>query len=267
MTALGLVVASAVLVHLSGGMIEMHFHFFVMVCLLILYQDWLPFLLSVGFVVVHHTVRGTIAPRAVYNHPTAIAHPMRWALVHGLFVLGLAASSVVAWRINEDQALRDTLTSLPNRRLLRDRLEHALTRAERSGTTLALVFIDLDHFKQVNDTHGHAAGDELLQGVAASIRGAVRGSDTAARVGGDEFVVLLENVDTAGVELVAARLVDSIGAPIALRESAVAVGASVGVALSRLGVTADDLYREADAAMYRSKSAGGGTYVIADVRP
>ena len=267
MTALGLVVSSAVLVHLSGGMIEMHFHFFVMVCLLSLYQDWLPFLLSIGFVVVHHTVMGTIAPTAVYNHPTAIANPLRWALVHGLFVLGLSASSVVAWRINEDQALKDTLTALPNRRLLRDRLEHALTRAARTRTTLALVFIDLDHFKQVNDTYGHSAGDELLQGVAARIRGAVRSADTAARVGGDEFVVLLEHVDTEGVELVAARLVESIGTPITVRDQMVGVGASIGIALSRPGVSADDLYREADAAMYRAKSAGGRTYMIADVRP
>src|SRR5437764_3240361 len=87
MAALGLVVSSAVIVHLSGGVIEAHFHFFVMVGILTLYQDWQPFLLAIGFVVVHHGVLGTIDPRAVYNHADAVAHPIRWALVHAAFVM------------------------------------------------------------------------------------------------------------------------------------------------------------------------------------
>ena len=261
-TALGLVMSSAVLVHLSNGTIEMHFHFFVMVCLLSLYQDWLPFLLAIGFVVVHHTVMGQLAPTAVYNHPTAIAHPLRWALVHGLFVLGLSASSVFAWRVNEQQALTDSLTSLPNRRLMNDRLDHAIARAARTQSQIALLFIDLDRFKQVNDTLGHTYGDELLCGLAARIRAAVRTSDTAARVGGDEFMALIENIDVAGVRIVAARVVEAIGAPIDVRDRTVHVGASVGIALSRPSVTADELVHEADSAMYEVKSGGGGAFAF-----
>lgn len=82
--AVGLVVSSAVLVHLSGGIIEMHFHFFVMVGILTLYQDWVPFLLAVGFVVAHHGLAGALVPGKVYNHPDAVAHPFKWALIHGL---------------------------------------------------------------------------------------------------------------------------------------------------------------------------------------
>src|SRR5205807_9378461 len=113
--ALGLVVSSALIVHLSGGVIEAHFHFFVMVGILTLYQDWQPFLLAIGFVVVHHAVLGTLDPSAVYNHPEAVAHPFKWALIHGAFVLAASAASVVAWRLNEEQAFKDSLTHLPNR--------------------------------------------------------------------------------------------------------------------------------------------------------
>ncbi|HEX2040606.1 MAG TPA: hypothetical protein VHF47_12850, partial [Acidimicrobiales bacterium] len=132
-TALGLVVSSAVLVHFSGGTIEMHFHFFVMVGILTLYQDWLPFLLAIGFVVVHHGVVGSVVPEAVYNHPAAVAQPLRWALVHGVFVLAASVASVVAWKLNEEQGLKDALTRLPNRRLFHDRLGHALARLHRRG--------------------------------------------------------------------------------------------------------------------------------------
>jgi hypothetical protein len=100
MCALGLVMSSAVLVHLSGGTIEAHFHFFVMVGIMTLYQDWLPFLLAIGFVVVHHATMGLLAPDEVYNHPAAIAHPIRWAVIQGVFVLAASVASILAWRLN-----------------------------------------------------------------------------------------------------------------------------------------------------------------------
>jgi PAS domain-containing protein len=101
LASLGLITASAVLVHLSGGYIEMHFHFFVMVVLIALYQDWAPFLLAIGYVVLHHGVLGVLIPTAVYNHPAAIAHPWLWAAIHGTFVLAASVASIVNWRIYE----------------------------------------------------------------------------------------------------------------------------------------------------------------------
>jgi PAS domain S-box-containing protein len=101
LASLGLITASAVLVHLSGGYIEMHFHFFVMVVLIALYQDWIPFLLAIGYVVLHHGVVGVLMPTAVYNHPAALAHPWQWAAVHGAFVLAASIASIVSWRIYE----------------------------------------------------------------------------------------------------------------------------------------------------------------------
>lgn len=102
----GLLSASAILVHLSGGLIEMHFHFFVMIIVISLYQEWWPFLLAVGYVVAHHGIVGTIDPRSVFNHRAALEDPLLWAGIHGAFILAASAAAVVAWRLNEDLALR-----------------------------------------------------------------------------------------------------------------------------------------------------------------
>ncbi len=127
----GLASCSAMLVHLSGGFIEAHFHFFVMIGVLTLYQDWSPFLLAIVYVVLHHGVVGVGSPESVYNHPDAIANPWRWALIHGGFVLAASAAHVVAWRTNENQLLRDPLTALPSRLLFLNRLGAALERLQR----------------------------------------------------------------------------------------------------------------------------------------
>ena len=103
--AMGLLTSSALAVHISSGLTEAHFHFFVMIPILALYEDWLPFLLALGYVVVHHGLMGALEPHGVYNHPDAIAHPWKWALIHGAFVLAAAAASVVTWRLNEDVRL------------------------------------------------------------------------------------------------------------------------------------------------------------------
>ncbi len=107
MATLGLVTSSAILTHLSGGLIEMHFHFFVMVVIVSLYQSWLPFLLALGFVILHHGIAGAVAPASVYNHPAALANPWKWALVHGAFILGQSVACLVAWRANEDALDRE----------------------------------------------------------------------------------------------------------------------------------------------------------------
>ncbi|MCU1487130.1 MAG: Diguanylate cyclase protein [Actinomycetia bacterium] len=258
-TALGLVACSAVLVHLSGGVIEMHFHFFVIVGIMTLYQDWIPFLVAIGFVVLHHAVLGVLDPKAVYNHQDAIDHPLRWAFIHGGFVLAASVASVVAWRLNEEQALLDSLTRLPNRRLFQDRVEHALARAQRDPGRLAVLFVDLDGFKDVNDSLGHAAGDQLLVEVARRLQAGLRPADTPARLGGDEFAVLLE--DLASVEeaaTIADRLVQAIAAPVPLRGRELSIGASVGVAIHVTGISVEDLLRNADVAMYTAKASGRG---------
>ena len=156
-------------------------------------------------------------------------------------------------------ALRDALTGLPNRRLLMDRLDQAIKRHHR-GQPLALLFIDLDGFKQVNDVLGHETGDTLLVTTAERILAQTRAQDTVARIGGDEFVVLCENAGHAEAELIAARIAAAIGGPLELDGRRVEVGASIGIATPRAGGGAHELLREADAAMYtakqRSKSGG-----------
>lgn len=255
--ALGLMVSSALLVHLSAGYIEFHFHFFVMVAFIALYQDWVPFLLAVSFVVVHHGFLGTVAPASVFNHQGAIENPWPWALLHGLFLLAASAAGLIAWKANEYHALHDPLTRLANRALFVDRLENALARAERYGRSLAVLIVDLDGFKAVNDRLGHAVGDHALIEATERLKSCLRGSDTAARLGGDEFAVVLEDVDEAGASLVAARVVQALRHPFSLAGQELEMGGSVGVAFSRNGTsTPDELIRAADAAMYEAKRDG-----------
>jgi diguanylate cyclase (GGDEF)-like protein len=161
------------------------------------------------------------------------------------------------------QAFHDVLTGLPNRALLRERLDLALHRHARDGRPVALVFLDLDGFKSVNDSLGHAAGDALLMAVAARLVGAVRAGDTVARLGGDEFAVLLD--DGGDPVATGARAVEVIERPVVLGGHEVTVSASVGVVL--LGPegpspTAEDLLEHSDSAMYAAKRAGGGRLVL-----
>jgi len=263
MNAVGLVTCSAVLVDLSGGVIEMHFHFFVMVGILTLYQDWLPFLLAIGFVVLHHAVFGLLDPGAVYNHQAAIDNPIGWAAIHGAFVLAASITSVVAWKLNEEQAFRDALTRLPNRALFQDRVAHALARADRTPGMLAVLFVDLDGFKDVNDSLGHAAGDQLLCRVADRLRECVRTTDTAARLGGDEFAVLLEYIQSDKDAIrVAERLLEALANPFTVLDRETTVSASIGVALNASFDTVDELLRNADVAMYTVKDTGKAHYGV-----
>jgi len=163
------------------------------------------------------------------------------------------------------QALHDGLTGLANRVLFRDRVEHAVERCRRNGGQLAILFIDLDDFKSLNDTHGHARGDEVLIAAAARVAEALRPSDTAARLGGDEFAVLIEDVvDEPDALAVAARLAEALRQPLPLGHSTVRVAASIGVALGGSGgETTDDLLRNADVAMYAAKlSSRGGAEIF-----
>ncbi|WP_156927133.1 diguanylate cyclase domain-containing protein [Azospirillum halopraeferens] len=156
----------------------------------------------------------------------------------------------------------DPLTELPNRVLFEDRLNQAIARANRSGKLLALLFLDLDLFKGVNDTYGHEAGDELLQAVAYRLRACVREYDTVSRLGGDEFVVLLTDLacdEEAGE--VARRIINAVGQPFELEAATVTIGVSIGIAIfPRDGQAAAALMKHADTAMYRSKGQGRNVY-------
>src|SRR4051794_38260266 len=158
------------------------------------------------------------------------------------------------------QALHDGLTGLANRVLFRDRVEHAVERGRRSGGLLALLFIDLDGFKILNDNHGHARGDEVLAAVAGRLTGVLRPADTAARLGGDEFAVLLEDVvDEADALAVATRLAEALRQPITIGHAELRIAASIGVALGGAESDgADELLRNADVAMYAAKNGSRG---------
>jgi diguanylate cyclase (GGDEF)-like protein/PAS domain S-box-containing protein len=159
-------------------------------------------------------------------------------------------------------AFHDPLTLLANRNLFRDRVEHALTRAQRSGRRAAVMFLDIDNFKNINDSLGHDAGDRLLQTVAQRIIQTSRSSDTVARLGGDEFGVLLEGTGTpTEVQRVADALIESLGAPFLLDGREVRVTASIGVAFSGSDSTAKALLSNADLAMYHAKAAGKNRHV------
>ena len=388
--ACGLMAASALLVHLWNGAIEGHFLFFVFVALLSVYQDWVPFLIALGFVVVHHGLVGVLLPSAVYDHADAIDDPWIWALIHGAFVLAAAAANTYGWLSSEEdhrraadglrrseatfralfdrnpqpmwvydarslkilsvnnaavehygysksdfmtmsltdivvprptavlqsfpaslddtaeagisehrtsdgrvikvighsdnlefeshdarvqvmidvtdrlgleselrhRALHDSLTGLGNRELFRDRLEHALAR-DRGHASIAVAMFDLDGFKAVNDAHGHSVGDTLLVELSRRIKAAVRPEDTAARMGGDEFSLLLEGVGARQAKRLIERLLAVIGQPLVIDGMAMSVTASVGLAVgSGATLTASDVQRRADIAMYEAKAAG-----------
>jgi diguanylate cyclase (GGDEF)-like protein len=163
------------------------------------------------------------------------------------------------------QATHDELTGLANRANLFASVQSALDRMETTGTPFAVLFLDLDGFKQVNDELGHEAGDAVLQGIAERLRRQVRGHDVLARLGGDEFVVVLNELASPSYALtIASRLCESAAAPFSIGHSIVTLAASVGVAHARPGDTADRLLNTADRVMYEAKRSGGNQFVVSE---
>jgi diguanylate cyclase (GGDEF)-like protein len=167
------------------------------------------------------------------------------------------------------RALQDPLTGLPNRTLFVDRLGLALDRARRTGLVTAVLFLDVDGFKLINDTLGHAAGDRVLTAMGGRLRSVLRPMDTVARFGGDEFTFLFEDLSDAAEALtIAERVRQAASFPVALESGQQHLTVSIGVATATTpGVTPEDLIRDADAAMYESKNQGGGSAIVSDDPP
>lgn len=166
----------------------------------------------------------------------------------------------------EHQAFHDSLTGLPNRALFMDRLEHALARAERREDSVAVLFLDLDNFKVINDSLGHEAGDQLLMEVSERLLYCLRPEDTVARLGGDEFTILVEDISEArGAIQIADRITEVLQLPFKIKDREVFVTTSLGIAISASGENlADDLLRDADTAMYQAKNKGKARYKVFD---
>lgn len=161
----------------------------------------------------------------------------------------------------------DTLTELPNRRLLIDRFNHAFAQAKRYHRSMAVMYLDLDHFKVINDNLGHDAGDEILKQVASRLNGCVRGNDTISRQGGDEFVIVLAEISQAkDAESVARKIIDTLEEPISFNDEKLSISASIGIAIYPLheAMEAEKLMKKADIAMYSAKSAGRHCYRLYD---
>ena len=403
-STLGLMTSSAVLTHFSGGLIEMHFHFFIMVAVITLYQSWLPFVCAIGYVLVHHGLAGALDPTSVFNHPAAIDHPWKWASVHTLFIAGESLACLTAWRLNElalenekatsskleranqdlaeaqelasigswewdmeketvrwsdelyrilgvepatftpsveafmdfvhpedrlqltvllnsaregaetiesdirivlldgservvramgyrssdrrsnrpgkrmvgtcqdvteqkrleeeieYKAFHDPLTGLANRGLFRDRLAHSIKR--RDPNSAAVIFLDIDDFKAVNDRLGHGAGDRVLVKIARILETMVRDSDTVARFGGDEFAILVEDDGSRAAVGVAQRIVQAFSHPISVEDGEAAILPSMGIAFADKSTTPDDLMRDADIAMNVVKAEHKGGFEV-----
>jgi diguanylate cyclase (GGDEF)-like protein len=269
LVSIGLVTAAAALVHVWHGAIEAHFLFFVTIVLLALYEDWLPFLIAAAYVVIHHGLTGVIDPSAVYNHPDAIAHPWKWAGIHGAFVAAAGAAAIAAWRLNEDvraeareayrqaqesaakldyQAHHDSLTGLPNRRSLFADLEEGLPAATADRPILLTMF-DLNGFKDYNDTFGHPAGDALLTRVGKCLEDALGERATAYRMGGDEFCTIAwpGHAEQQSVPAIASEALSERG------ESFVVTASFGSVAVPDEAETVETAMRKADERMYVRK--------------
>jgi diguanylate cyclase (GGDEF)-like protein/PAS domain S-box-containing protein len=172
-------------------------------------------------------------------------------------------------RITEAQRLSrlahyDQLTEIPNRYLLLERIDHLIVQCERNANSFALLYIDLDKFKIINDTKGHAFGDKLLKEAVSRLSGCVRHSDTIARIGGDEFVVLLENISsTDAIAAMAETLIDALSEEFVIEDEAFLVSCSIGISIYKEnGRTTDALLSYADMAMYKAKHQGEGRYMF-----
>lgn len=210
----------------------------------------------------HAAIESTI--REASTHLAAINLALEHEIRERVMVDHQLAAAVEQKEGARHAAFHDALTGLPNRALFHDRLEHALVQAQRHRGSLAVMFVDLDKFKVVNDTYGHEAGDVVLQTAARRLRENTRGGDTVSRQGGDEFLYLLTDAgDETSIARIAQKIIKAIQAPYTLKvhdlEITPSIGASIGISIfPKDGATADVLINNADGAMYRAKQSRSG---------
>jgi diguanylate cyclase (GGDEF)-like protein/PAS domain S-box-containing protein len=390
MVAMGLLTSSAILVHLWGGQIEAHFHFFVMVTILATYEEWLPYLIALAYVVLHHGTVGVLDSHSAYSHQAAYDHPWKWAAIHGGFIVALCIANVVGWRMNEDlreemrgseerfrsafeeapigmaivdgggmftrvnrsfsrttgytidelltmkmaalvpkdrqdefretwserdkgelerrfvradgslgwglwqrtttsdgqfllqcldiserkhaeqqlelAARADALTGVPNRTRFLELLRESIAIWTPSERQVAVIFLDLDEFKVINDSLGHGAGDRLLSETARRLERVLRPGDSLARFGGDEFTICLGDIaDREHALRITERLQGVLRPPFVLDGERRYLTASVGITLTdRPEADPEALLRDADAAMYRAKELGKARVEVFD---
>lgn len=273
---IGLLTCSAILVHLWHGTIEAHFHYFVMVVALAAYEEWFPYLLAFAYVVLQHGLMGAMDSNTVYDHGEGDERsPWLWAGVHGGFIAALGLASMATWKANE--SVRGHLRASERRfhRAFEDApigmalldvdggfldVNRGLLTQTADGRGVAVIFVDLDNFKVINDSLGHDAGDRLLRNVSERLRRVLRPEDLLARFGGDELAVCIERVDDAERALrVADRMATALRAPFVLDGEQRFVTASFGIAIAGPDEperSPETLLRDADAAMYRAKERG-----------
>jgi two-component system cell cycle response regulator len=199
------------------------------------------------------------------NKPFSVAETL--ARVHNLLEVRLLHKKVHNYaKIQESRALHDSLTGLANRQLLVDRVSQAITHAQRNMNAMALLYIDLDGFKQINDTFGHDGGDIVLKLAASRLVAAVRQEDTVARLGGDEFVIVLSQISNAdGASLAAEKMIQTLSQPYNIHGHTVSITASIGVSIYSIhGRDAEALSKSADLALYDAKHAGRNNYRISN---
>ena len=189
------------------------------------------------------------------------------ARIHNLLEVRLLHKKVLNYaKEQESRALHDSLTGLANRQLLADRVSQAITHAQRNMNAMALLYIDLDGFKQINDTFGHDGGDLVLKLAASRLVATVRHEDTVARLGGDEFVIVLWHINSAeGAALAAEKMIQTLSQPYSIHEHTVNITASIGVSIYSVhGRDAETLSKSADLALYDAKHAGRNNYRISN---
>lgn len=187
-----------------------------------------------------------------------------WSMIDEINNTELLQANKLLWQ----QSHTDDLTGLPNRTLLAERVERAMLSADRRQCKAALLFLDLDHFKPVNDNYGHVIGDQLLREVASRMAGSVRATDTVARYGGDEFILVLPDIGCPEEALqIAEKLIRALQQPFAVADTEVTIGCSIGVALyPDHGLTIEQLHHEADQALYQAKTQGRNRAIVVAVQ-